>query len=217
MLDYCLIMSKSISWDGSGRVRQKTRTREALIRAARQLLSDGGTPTVEQAATAASVSRATAYRYFPSQRALLVASYPEIAESSLLGPNPPSDPATRLEIVVEAIALQAVEHEAELRAMLRLSLEPDSTKRGDRPFRVGRRITWVADALTPLRGRLPERELERLVLAIASAVGIDALVWLTDIAGRSRPEAVESMRWSARALLQAALAESAERDASGAT
>lgn len=205
-------MSKSLSWDESGRVQQKARTRETLIRAARQLLADGGTPTVEETAAAASVSRATAYRYFPSQRALLVASYPEIAESSLLGPDPPSDPAARLDIVVEAIGRQAVEHEAELRAMLRLSLEPDSSKREDLPFRVGRRITWVADALTPLRSSLSDEELERLVLAVASAVGIDALVWLTDIAGLSRPQALALTRWSARALLRAALADAASCD-----
>jgi AcrR family transcriptional regulator len=190
----------------TGRVHQKARTREALIRAARQLLAGGGNPTVEQTATAASISRATAYRYFPNQRALLVASYPEIAESSLLGPDPPGDPAARLEIVAEAIARQAVDHEAELRAMLRLSLELNAPRQDDLPFRVGRRITWVADALLPLRGRLSEQELDRLGLAIASAVGIDALVWLTDIAGLSRPQAVELMCWSARSLLQAALA-----------
>jgi AcrR family transcriptional regulator len=190
----------------TGRVHQKARTREALIRATRHLLAAGGTPTVEQVAAAASISRATAYRYFPNQRALLVASYPEIADPSLLGPDPPGDPAARLEIVAEAIARQAVEHEAELRAMLRLSLESHTPRREDLPFRVGRRIAWVADALTPLHGRLPDRELDRLVLAIASAVGIDALVWLTDIAGLSRPQAVALMRWSARSLLQAALA-----------
>jgi hypothetical protein len=38
-------------------------------------------------------------------------------------------------------------------------------------------------------------------------VGIEALVWLTDIAGLSRQQAVEVMRWSARSLLRAALAE----------
>jgi AcrR family transcriptional regulator len=193
----------------TGRVQQKARTREALIRAARELLASEGAPTVEQAAAAASISRATAYRYFPNQRALLVATYPEIAELSLLGEHPPSDPEARLDIVVEAIARQAVEHEAELRAMLRLSLETTAPEPGALPFRVGRRIGWVADALAPLRGRLPERELERLGIAVASAVGIDSLVWLTDIAGLSRPEAVESMRWSARALLRAALAEDA--------
>jgi AcrR family transcriptional regulator len=199
----------------TGRVHQKARTREALIRAARQLLAGESTPTVEQAAAAASISRATAYRYFPNQRALLVASYPEIAESSLLGESPPGDPEARLEIAAEAIARQAVAHEAELRAMLRLSLDPDAPQHGDLPFRVGRRIGWVADALSPLRGQIPDPELERLVLAIASAVGIDALVWLTDIAGLSRPQAVEVMRWSARALLKAALADHTGREPPG--
>jgi AcrR family transcriptional regulator len=190
-----------------GRANQKARTRDALVRAARELMSAGGAPTVEETAVAASISRATAYRYFPNQRELLVATYPEIAESSLLGEAPPAGPAERLEIVTEALARQAIEHEAELRTMLRLSLEPDAARRDDRPFRVGRRIVWIADALSPLQEQLPAPELERLVIAIAAAVGIDSLVWLTDIAGLSRPEAVELMRWSARALLRSALAE----------
>lgn len=191
----------------SGRSNQKARTRDALVRAARELMTAGGAPTVEEAAAAAAISRATAYRYFPNQRALLVATYPEIAEASLLGEAPPADPAARLEIVAEALARQAVEHEAELRTMLRLSLEPDAPVRDDRPFRVGRRIAWVADALSPLQGQLPKRDLDRLVVAVAAAVGIDSLVWLTDIAGLSRPQAVDLMRWSARALLQSALAD----------
>jgi AcrR family transcriptional regulator len=190
----------------TGRVHQKARTRDALVRAARELLAEGSTPTVEQAAAAASVSRATAYRYFPSQTAMLVATYPEIAERSLLGEDPPTEPAERLAIVAEALARSAIEHEPELRAMLRISLEAGAPK-DDLPFRVGRRIVWVADALSPLRGQMPEADLERLTLAIAAAVGIDSLVWLTDIAGLTRPQAADLMCWSARALLQAALAE----------
>ncbi len=45
------------------------------------------------------------------------------------------------------------------------------------------------------------------MLAIAAAAGIDALIWLTDIAGLSRPEAVEVMRWSSASLLRAALSD----------
>ena len=198
-------MGMSISYEETGRRSQKSRTREALVGAARQLLAAGRTPTIEQAASAASVGRATAYRYFPNQRALLTATFPALAEESLLGDTPPADPRARLEIVVDAIARQVVEHEPELRNMLRLSLEPDPAKRGDLPFRTGRRIAWVAEALAPLQGRLPDPELHRLVHAIAAAVGIDSLVWLTDVAGLSRDQAVENMRWSARALLQAAL------------
>jgi hypothetical protein len=45
--------------------------------------------------------------------------------------------------------------------------------------------------------------------AIADRVnaGIEALVWLTDIAGLTRDEAVELMRWSAAALLRSTLAD----------
>jgi AcrR family transcriptional regulator len=168
-------------------------------------MAEGLTPTVEDAATAASISRATAYRYFPNQRALLTATFPELTESSLLGATPPADAQARVEIVVDAIVRQTLEHEPELRNMLRLSLEPDPAKRADLPFRKGRRVGWVAEALEPLRGGLPEPELQRLVHAIAVGVGIDALVWLTDIAGLPRERAVDVMRWSAQALLQSAL------------
>jgi AcrR family transcriptional regulator len=197
----------SVSYEGTGRTSQKSRTRTAVLDAARQLLAEGVTPTVEQAAAAASIGRATAYRYFPSQRALLTASLPALTEPSLLGDAPPADAHARLEIVVDAISRQAIQHEAELRNMLRLSLEPDPAQRGDLPFRTGRRIVWIAEALAPLRGRLQDPELNRVVNAIAAAVGIDSLVWLTDIAGLSRDQAVENMRWSARALLEAALAD----------
>lgn len=54
---------------------------------------------------------------------------------------------------------------------------------------------------------MPEAALRRLVLAIRAACGIEALVWLTDIGGLSREEAVEVMRWSARALFRSAVAE----------
>ena len=199
-------MSMSISYEETGRTSQKARTRDALVDGARQLLADGVTPTVEQAAAAVGIGRATAYRYFPNQRNLLTAALPALTEPSLLGDAPPADAGERLEIVVGAIARQAVLHETELRTMLRLSLEPDPDKRGELPFRTGRRITWIAEALAPLQGRLPEDELNRLVVAIAAAVGIDSLVWLTDIAGQTRAQAVETMRWSARALLRAATA-----------
>jgi len=45
-----------------------------MLAATRELLAEGVTPTVEQAAERAAISRTTAYRYFPNQRALLIAS-----------------------------------------------------------------------------------------------------------------------------------------------
>jgi AcrR family transcriptional regulator len=193
-------------YERSGRTRQKARTRQAIVNAARELLAGGATPTVEQAADRAQVARATAYRYFPNQAALLVATYPEIAVPSLLESPGEGDPAARLDEVAASLIRQIVEHEAELRAMLRVSLAPDRPEDLDLPFRKGRRIMWVADALDPIRDEMPEADFERLVQAIALALGIEALVWLTDIAGLSRERASDVMRWSASALLRATLA-----------
>lgn len=200
-------MDKSIPYELTGRTRQKARTRNVLVAAARQLLAEGVTPTVEQAADRAEVSRTTAYRYFPNQRALLLATYPQLEASSQLGAAAPSDPLARLDLAVEAITDQVVEHEPELRAQLRLSLESPSPDPKALPFRRGRAIAWLLDALAPLRGRVPETELRRLVLAIRATIGVEALVWLTDVAGLSREEAVGIMRWSARTLAGAVIAE----------
>ena len=55
-----------------------------------------------------------------------------------------------------------------------------------------------------------DRELHRLALAIRSVTGIEALVWLTDIGGLSRGEAVELMHRNAARLCHAALSEAGD-------
>jgi AcrR family transcriptional regulator len=203
-------MSMSIPYERSGRTRQKARTRAALLDAARELLAEGRTPNVEEAAEAAGVSRATAYRYFPNQRALLVATHPEIEATALLGEDAPADPHQRLDRTIGELIRLTIETEPELRTMLRLSLEPRPGE--ELLLRQGRAIGWIEQALAPLQGRLSRPALRRLVLAIRSACGIEALVWLTDVAGLSRQQAAELMRWSALALLSTALAEGDERE-----
>jgi len=199
----------SIAYELNGRVAQKRRTRDALVAAARELVAAGEAPTVETAAEAASISRTTAYRYFPNQRALLAAAHPETAVDSLLPEDAPDDVATRLDLVVDAFARVIVETEAQQRTMLRLSLEADPVERAQLPLRQGRAIRWIEEALAPLQPEMSAVEVHRLALAIRSATGIEALVWLTDIAGLARHEATDLMRWSGRAMLQAALSEKA--------
>jgi AcrR family transcriptional regulator len=195
-----------MAYETWGRTGQKSRTRDALLFAAREMVARGVSPTVEQAAVAAAVSRTTAYRYFPNQRALLAAAHPETGATSMLGESPPEDPAARLDLVLRAFTAMVVETEAQQRTMLRLSLEEDPEVRAGLPLRQGRAIAWITEALEPLGDRLGDDGLRRLVLAVRSAVGIEALAWLTDVGGLSRAEAVEVMRWSGQGLLHAALA-----------
>jgi AcrR family transcriptional regulator len=202
----------SSAYEESGRIRQKQRTSSALIAAARDLIAQGHTPTVEDTAIAANISRTTAYRYYPSQAALLAAAHPEIEATSLLPANPPQDVADRLDVVVKAFTKLIAETEAQQRATLMLSLQLDPTIERRLPLRQGRAIGWISEALAPLRGTIPDDDLARLVVAIRSAIGIEALVWLTDVAGLSRSEAASLMQWSAQAMLQAAVGESADQD-----
>lgn len=188
-----------------GRTNQKLRTRSALIAAARELIAKGASPTVEDAAAAAAISRTTAYRYFRSQGELLAAAHPEVQASSLLPANAPTDAAARLEIVVREITRIVLASEQQQRTMLRLSLEPSARPEG-LYLRQGRAIPWIEQALAPLQGRVAKPELRRLVHAIRTAIGIEALVWLTDVAGLTRKEAVKTMRWSAQSLLAGTLA-----------
>jgi AcrR family transcriptional regulator len=194
----------TVPYELSGRTNQKARTREALIAATRELLAQGVVPTMEGAAAAASISRTTAYRYFPNTPALLAAAYPHVEQRSLLGEDPPPDPAARLQIVVENHTRRILENEPEMRAVLRLSLQ--GIRPPELPMHRGLRIAWIEDALAPLRGQIPEDELQQLIHGIGATLGIEAFAWLTDIAGLPREQAAATIRANALALLQAATA-----------
>lgn len=198
-------------YEASGRTEQKSRTRQALVTATRDLLARGQTPKVEDAAELAGISRTTAYRYFPNQRALLMAAHPEISPDTLLPADAPVDVADRLDAFMAAFTRYNFDWEPQLRTSLRLSLEPA----GDKPaLRQGRAIGWIEDALAPLRQTHPATDIRKLAIAIRSATGIESLIWLIDIAGHTHDEAAETVRRTAHALLDAALLDSSRRDAS---
>jgi hypothetical protein len=94
-----------------------------------------------------------------------------------------------------------------MRAMLRLSLEPES-KTIKLPMNRALRIGWIEDALSPLRGELGSAEFQALVYGIGATLGIESFVWLVDIAGLSRQQAAAEIRSNASGLLRSALGSS---------
>jgi AcrR family transcriptional regulator len=206
------MMVMAVPYEATGRTQQKSRTREALVDAARDLLAAGMTPRVEDAAARAGISRTTAYRYFANQRSLLVAAQPQIHPQTLLAPDAPMDPRARLDAFMAAFTEYNLRWEPQLRSALRLSLEPQERRpdpaEAQRPLlRRGRAVAWVEDALAPLQHSHPHIDRHGLAVAIRSATGIEALVWLLDVAGQTREQAAETVRRTAQALLAAALHE----------
>ncbi len=194
----------STGYEANGRTQQKQRTRSALVSAAQELIArTGEAPGVADAAAFAGISRTTAYRYFPSQQALLIAAHPEVDTSSMLDGADSGEVVDRVEIVVRRFLGTILSTEPQQRTMLRLSLT-SGVDRSSLPLRQGRAIRWISEALAPLTVQVGEDGVRRLAIAIRAVAGIEPLVWLTDVAGLDPTEAVEQMVWSARALVRQA-------------
>ena len=214
-------MGMSVSCQGDPRRNQKERTRAVIVDAALALLREGVTPTVSLAAAKAKVSRPTAYRYFPTQEALLneimeitpsVQSVDE-AVRAMRGP----DPRQRLAELLDRFNRLVVEDEGRYRAALRVYLDTWFAARtaGEASPRVraGRRRRWLEDALDPLRETLPPASWRRLQNALALTLGIDGVVVLKDVCGLDNEEALDVLRWTALAILDVATREAAHSQA----
>jgi AcrR family transcriptional regulator len=199
------MMVMPVPYVSTGRTQQKSRTRQALVAATRELLAEGQTPRVEDAAQRAAISRTTAYRYFPNQRSLLLAANPDISPDTLLPADAPDDPVARLDAFMAAFTRYNYDWEPQLRQSLRLTLETSAVKTERPALRQGRAIGWIEDALRPVGERYPGVDVRQLAVAIRSATGIESLIWLIDIAGYSRRRAADTVRQTAQALLTAAI------------
>lgn len=195
------------------RANQKERTRAALVAAASALLRQGAQPTVAEAAEAAKVSRATAYRYFPTQEALML----EIAAlgpamqpvERLLAALPPGDAAGRLHRLLDTVNRLVIVEEVHMRSALRVYLDTWLENRRDGadapPVREGRRMRWLDEALEPERRGLSKAQWRRLRAALALTLSIDARVVMKDVCRLDDEEALGVLDWAAGVLLQAGL------------
>ena len=187
---------------------QRLRTRKDLLLAAARLLEEGRTPGMDEIAAAAMVSRATAYRYFPTLEALLL-------EAPLQGETP--DPATlfagdestdaeaRIDRAEAALHRMSYRNARQLRLMLAhtLAQEPADAV----PRRQNRRTPLIEAALQPLRGELEPAAFRRLCRALALVFGTESMIVCTDILQLDEEAARELKSWTVRALVRAALRE----------
>ncbi|HKP55418.1 MAG TPA: TetR/AcrR family transcriptional regulator [Polyangiales bacterium] len=195
------------------RKNQKQRTRDALVRAAVQLLQSGQTPTVSEVARAALVSPATAYRYFPSAQTLWVSVLQAIGEPSeddVFAGLERADVETRVVAMIEQVAGRMLENETFWRTAHAVQFErgPEAPHI---PVRTGARMRWIDAALEPARRELGARNHKRVSTALALILGADAMITLRDVCGLTAHETKEISVWAARALVRAARAERGEK------
>ena len=191
----------------SERVRQKERTRAALITAARRLILDGAAVTMLGAASAAGVSEATAYRHFPDLPSLLREAFaglwprtpPALAEA-----GDPGDVPERVAQATEFLLRNVVRMQGAVRAMIAATITRDEVSFA----RPGKQFPLIDLAVAPL-AREPDvidpGRLTQLKRDLAVVMSAEALFTLTDLARLSPEDAIASVVRTARTITQAAM------------
>jgi AcrR family transcriptional regulator len=193
--------------DTAGRPNQRRRTRKDLLDAAARLMKQGRKPSLEDVAEAALVSRATAYRYFPSIEALMIEATLDVAAPNTddVFKGAAADPLARVEKVDAAFEAMMSANEAGLRMMLAQSLQRSLTEEGGKlPKRQNRRTPLIEAALAPYKKEFTPAELQTLSRALALIIGTEALIVFKDVLQVSDAEARKVRRWAIRALVEAA-------------
>ena len=159
---------------------KKSRTREALLAGARDLISQGKPVTVAAAAASQGISRATAYRYFSDPAVLSAEAGLDVElipyEDVVRGQK---TPRTRALAVTKYIFKVTLENEPQFRQFLARNLDawvsnPSQERRG------ARRVKMFNAALEG--ANLKPADQKRLVAALSAANGVEALVGLLDVA-----------------------------------
>lgn len=192
----------------TGRVNQKRRTHDAILRAAAELIRTGREVTMPEIASAALVSEATAYRYFPDLVSLLqevVAGQLTTPEEALAPVADSRDPVERVAIATEHLLRHVLAQQGAVRTMIAATVTRPATAAA----RPGLRVGLIEHALAPLEDALGATDpaaLTQLKLDLAVVVSAEALFSLTDLYQLDAEAAVASIVHTATTLTRAAIA-----------
>jgi AcrR family transcriptional regulator len=177
-----------------------------------RLMQGGQVPSVSDVAEAAEVSRATAYRYFPTQAAIIQAAVNEALGPILEWSSDSDDARERVLDLVESALPRLFRHEATHRAALRLALEQWARRQSGlaapetRVVR-GNRKALLAEAAEPMRRHTSRQTFEKLLQSLSLLFGVEAIIVLKDIWGLDEEQARGVVLWATAALIEAAESE----------
>ena len=190
----------------------RARTKRIMLDAAMRLMQGGLMPSVTEVAEAAQVSRATAYRYYPTQAALVQAAVDEALGPILAWESESEDAGQRMGELLTFAYPRIERYEATLKAALRLALDQWARGHagrmgGEAAMTRGHRIDLLASAIAPLKKSLGRRQFDRLAQALSLVFGMEAVVVLKDIWGLDMKQAEDVALWTCNALIRSAVEE----------
>ncbi len=188
----------------------RKKTYALLINAALELFEQRAIPSVSELALYAGVSRATAYRYFPTQSDLI-----DAIVGASLGPIltwKPSSEKTE-ERIIELLDFaypRMFQHEGALRAALLVSLQQWAQGRDLSAYKQekklvrGHRKEILATVVEPLKGHFPPEALENVIRSFSLIYGSEVFLVMKDIWNMDNEKIIEITKWMAKAIVNQA-------------
>ncbi|EKN5919742.1 TPA: TetR/AcrR family transcriptional regulator [Yersinia enterocolitica] len=183
----------------------RARTRRLLIDTAMSMYEQGAFPSITEVANAAQLSRATAYRYFPTQNALVSAMVDESLGPILAWQPTQPDARQRIAELLSFAYPRMLQHEGVLRAALHLSLQQWADNRSnpnnEEKLIRGNRKRLLKLAVEPLEGKLTPEALQRVIHAFSLIYGSEVFMVLKDIWHLDDAGIQDVTQWMGKAIL----------------
>ncbi|MDN7673657.1 TetR/AcrR family transcriptional regulator [Burkholderia oklahomensis] len=199
----------------------RTQTRDLLLQTALSMLEQGWFPSITELANASGVSRATAYRYFPSQAALVSTVVDESLGPVLQWQPTSTSVEARVNELLDFAYPRMEQHEGALRAALQVALQQWANERArraeDEPkYRRGNRKRLLSLAVEPLlQAGVAPAAAARLAQSLSLLYGTEAMVVLKDFWGLDFQQFMNVVKWTSSALVRATLAEAGDAGSAG--
>lgn len=195
----------------------RKRTYVLLVNTALDLFERGAMPSVSELAQEAGVSRATAYRYFPTQNDLITTIVNESLGPILTWRPQSENTEERIGELLSYAFPRMFEHEGALRAALQASLQQWAQSRSapfevkDKQLERGNRKDILTMVTSPMKGDYPQDIIDRVIRAFSVIYGSEIFLVLKDIWKMENSEVTELAQWIAKAIMNQAVADNEER------
>jgi AcrR family transcriptional regulator len=174
-----------------------------------KMFDSGAFPSITEVAQEAQLSRATAYRYFPTQSALVSAIVTETLSPIKNWRPTKQDTGDRIDEMLGFAFPRMLEHEGTLRAALHLSLTQWAQSRSsERPEKEklirGNRKAMLQHVVEPLNQEMSPKMVERVVQSLSLVYGSEIFLVMKDIWGCDNVQLEDIGKWIAKAIVRQA-------------
>ena len=187
----------------------KKRTYDRLIETAIEALEQGEELSITELSDRAGISRATAYRYFPTKTDLISAVVERSLSPIFLWQSDKENVEDRIKDFLAFAFPQMLKHEGTLRAALSLSLKQWANERSQLTEKTkklvrGNRKEILSNLLQPLKEQLSDELFDKVIYSISIIYGSEIFMVLKDIWNFDNEQVIDLSQWIVKAIINQA-------------